>query len=41
MKFDDLKTLFNHVKSEWQEDSHIDFQFKNKQYSAEIGRAHV
>ena len=38
MKFDDLKTLFNHVKSEWQEDSHIDFQFKNKQYSADLAQ---
>jgi hypothetical protein len=38
MKFDDLRTLFNHVKSEWQEDSHIDFQFKNKQYSADLAQ---
>lgn len=38
MKFDDLKTFFNHVRSEWETDSKIDFQFKNKQYTADLAQ---
>lgn len=38
MKFDDLKTFFNHVRSEWEADSKIDFQFKNKHYTADLAQ---
>lgn len=38
MKFDDIKTIFNHVRSEWDEDSKIDFQFKDKSYSADLAQ---
>ena len=38
MRFDDLRTLFNHVRSEWEADSRVDFEFKNKQYSEDLAK---
>ena len=38
MKFDEIKTIFNHVRSEWDQDSRIDFEFKNKSYSADLAQ---
>ena len=38
MKFAELKTLFDNVKAEWQEDSQIDFQFKSKQYTEDLAQ---
>jgi hypothetical protein len=38
MKFEDLKIFFERVKTEWQEDSKIDFQFTNKQYSVDLAK---
>lgn len=38
MKFDTIITLFETIKSEWKEDSYIDFQFKNKQYTEDLGK---
>ena len=38
MKFADLKTLFDNVKTEWQEDSQVDFQFKSKQYTEDLAQ---
>ena len=34
MNFETLRNKFEKLREEWKEDSHIDFQFKNKQYSA-------
>ena len=38
MKFAELKTLFDNVKAEWQEDSQVDFQFKSKQYTEDLAQ---
>jgi len=38
MNFGDLLNRFDKLKEDWAEDSHIDFQFKNKQYSADLGQ---
>ncbi len=38
MKFAELKTLFDNVKAQWQEDSQVDFQFKNKQYTEDLAQ---
>ena len=38
MKFAELKTLFDNVKTEWQKDSQVDFQFKNKQYTEDLAQ---
>jgi hypothetical protein len=38
MKFDDIKTLFNSIRSQWDQDSKIDFEFKNKSYSADLAQ---
>jgi hypothetical protein len=38
MKFAELKTLFNNVKAQWQEDSQVDFQFKSKQYTEDLAQ---
>ena len=38
MKFAELKTLFDNVKTEWQEDSQVDFQFKSKQYTEDLAQ---
>ena len=38
MNFDSLHNRFQKLREEWAEDSHVDFQFKNKQYSADLGQ---
>jgi len=38
MKFVELKTLFDNVKTEWQADSQVDFQFKSKQYTEDLAQ---
>ena len=38
MNFESLRNRFEKLKEEWSEDSHIDFQFKNKQYSADLAQ---
>ena len=38
MKFESLSLLFENIKKEWNEDSKIDFQFKNKQYSEDLAK---
>ena len=37
MNLEKLQSLFEHIKTEWKEDSKIDFQFKNKQYTEDLG----
>ena len=38
MNFESLRNKFEKLRAEWTEDSHVDFQFKNKQYSADLGQ---
>ena len=38
MKFEQLHNKFEKIKAEWAEDSHVDFEFKNKNYSADLGK---
>ena len=38
MNFDKLHNKFEQIKSEWAEDSHVEFEFKNKNYSADLGK---
>ena len=38
MNFETLRNRFDKLKEDWAEDSHIDFQFKNKQYSADLAQ---
>ena len=38
MNFDSLRNKFEKLREDWAEDSHVDFQFKNKQYSADLGQ---
>ena len=38
MNFESLRNKFEQLREEWKEDSHVDFQFKNKQYSADLGQ---
>jgi len=38
MKFETIVSLFENVKEEWRQDSKIDFEFKNKQYSEDLAR---
>ena len=38
MNFETLRNKFDKLKAEWAEDSHVDFQFKNKEYSADLGQ---
>ena len=35
---DDLTKLFEKLRKDWEEDYAVDFQFKNKQYSADLGQ---
>ena len=37
MNFESLRNKFQKLREDWAEDSHVDFQFKNKQYSADLG----
>lgn len=38
MNFDSLRNRFEKIRAEWNEDSAVDFQFKNKQYSTDLGQ---
>jgi hypothetical protein len=38
MKFENIVKLFDRIKEEWNEDSLIDFQFKNKQYTEDLAK---
>ena len=38
MNFESLRNKFQKLREDWAEDSHVDFQFKNKQYSADLGQ---
>jgi len=38
MKFGDLLNNFDKLKEDWAEDSRVDFQFRNKEYSADLGQ---
>ncbi|MFZ9205031.1 MAG: recombination mediator protein UvsY, partial [Candidatus Nanopelagicaceae bacterium] len=38
MKFEQLVKIFDHIKSEWNKDTEIDFQFKNKEYTEDLAR---
>ena len=38
MNFDSLRNKFDKLRNDWTEDSHVDFQFKNKEYSADLGQ---
>jgi hypothetical protein len=38
MKFDQLHNKFEKIKQEWAEDSQVDFEFKNKEYTADLGK---
>lgn len=38
MKFDYLQNLFSTIKEEWAEDSKIDFQFRNKEYTEDLAK---
>ena len=38
MQFDNLRNLFEKIRNDWAEDSEVDFQFKNKQYTTDLGR---
>ncbi|MFZ9728405.1 MAG: recombination mediator protein UvsY [Candidatus Nanopelagicaceae bacterium] len=38
MKFDQLHSKFEKIKEEWAEDSLVEFEFKNKNYSADLGK---
>ena len=38
MNFESLRNKFEQLKTDWAEDSHVDFQFKNKQYTADLAQ---
>jgi hypothetical protein len=38
MKFDQLHNRFEKIKSEWAEDSYVEHEFKNKQYTTDLGK---
>ena len=38
MNFDKLHNKFEKIRAEWAEDSQVDFEFKNKQYTADLGK---
>ena len=38
MNFESLRNKFQKLREDWAEDSHVDFQFKNKEYSADLGQ---
>ena len=41
MNFESLRNKFDKLRNDWAEDSHVDFQFKNKEYSADLGPAGI
>jgi hypothetical protein len=38
MNFDKLHQKFEKIKEDWATDSHVDFEFKNKNYTADLGK---
>ncbi len=38
MNFDKLHQKFEKIKEEWATDSRVDFEFKNKNYTADLGK---
>ena len=38
MNFESLRNKFEQLKIDWTEDSHVDFQFKNKSYTADLAQ---
>jgi hypothetical protein len=38
MNFETLRNKFDKLREEWAEDSAVDFQFKNKQYTTDLGQ---
>ena len=38
MNFDSLRNRFEKIRADWAEDSEVDFQFKNKQYTTDLGQ---
>ena len=38
MNFDSLRNRFDKIREDWAEDSEVDFQFKNKQYTTDLGQ---
>ena len=38
MNFEKLNQRFSNIREEWQHDTQIDFQFKNKEYSEDLAR---
>lgn len=38
MKFDQLHNRFQKIKEEWAQDTQIDFQFKNKEYTEDLAK---
>ena len=38
MNFESLRNKFEQLKTDWTEDSHVDFQFKNKSYTADLAQ---
>ena len=38
MNFETLRNRFDTIRSEWEVDSEVDFQFKNKAYSTDLGK---
>lgn len=38
MKFESIVSLFDKIKEEWKEDSFVDFQFKNKEYTEDLAK---
>ena len=38
MKFEQLYDRFEKIKAEWTADSYVEFEFRNKQYSSDLGK---
>ena len=38
MNFDSLRNRFEKIRADWADDSEVDFQFKNKQYTTDLGQ---
>jgi len=38
MKFEQLHHLFSDIKQQWSQDSIVDFQFKNKEYTEDLAK---
>jgi len=38
MRFESIVKLFEQIKEEWKIDSYVDFEFKNKNYTTDLGK---